>query len=271
MRSVKRFFRRRAELSSNEERRRSVQEDLQRHYAFPVRVVPAQTKGGFDEIYYVNRGREHIGVARVNSETRESNKKPILKDSVIVSLSAHERLRLEWNAYSVLYKQGLSPKPIWRNEIAIVCEWLPWERVSRRVIRDRASFWGIAEKVFHVTQQMHSCGIQHMDLNLGNLMINKEGTEIKVIDFEYGAARGMTKGQQRMYDYLRLINDFTRRRRGGKIVLSDPERFVSIVESFIVPDDINVCCGVLIENLKGIRKHKSLRRSLSIILPNLEN
>ena len=148
----------------------------------PVRLVPASTKGGYDEIYYAlraadgdTRGRptERFAVVRINSPFKVVDD-PIHPYDPGVPLDARGRLEREWNAYHALGPARLSPAGLWRSDTAIACSWLPADRVSRYLVQHRERVWDIADAAFALVHQMHALDVVHLDLNTGNLLIEPD-------------------------------------------------------------------------------------------------
>ena len=206
-----------------------------------VILKPAATKGGYDEIYYALRpdrdapgGRaiERFAVVRINSPYKTQND-PIHPYDPGVPLDAAGRLDREWNAYQVLGPLGLSPQALWRNDVAIACSWLEAKRVSRYLAKQRDQVWDIAQSAFALVTQMHEHGVVHLDLNLGNLLIDPSDKRLQVIDFEFGPAHWAQTDQQQAFDYLRLVEDFIKPRRGGGHIAQDPERLAQLLAQHV--------------------------------------
>ena len=235
MRSPLRWLARRKEIRQLSKRSSELEAELSSFLGEPVRLCPAKTKGGYDEIYTVYRGNICTALLRVNSPYR-AQKDPIGELEPILPLDGPGRLALEWSAYEKLYSAGLSPKPLWRACDAIACDYLPWDRASRHLINNRADLWSVIERIIPAIAQMHQLGVTHLDLNLGNILLEPNGSGVSLIDFEFGPKEWATLPQQQAFDYLRIINDCTRRRRGGEYMLRDTPRLAKLLTAH-VPDD----------------------------------
>ena len=236
MRSPLRWLARRKEIRQLSKRSSELEAELSSFLGEPARLRPAKSKGGYDEIYKVYRGNICTALLRVNSPYR-AQKDPIGELEPILPLDGPRRLALEWSAYEKLYSAGLSPKPLWRACDAIACDYLPWDRASRHLINNRADFWNVIERIIPAIAQMHQLGVTHLDLNLGNILLEPNGSGVSLIDFEFGPKEWATLPQQQAFDYLRIINDCTRRRRGGEYMLRDTPRLAKLLAAH-VPDDV---------------------------------
>lgn len=252
-----------------------IQELLSEHMKQPVYLKPGFGKRGQDEIYRALNDSKVVAMVRVE------NKSPLVSTSppkwtppkwdFRVRLDFHKRIEKEWNAYSVLSKKHLSPSTIWRNEIATACTYVDGKRASRQFVRVKKEFWELTDMIFEAVKQMHDCNIIHLDLNLGNILITKQTNNIAIIDFEFGPADWLSIAQQRACDYLCLLNEFSRKRRGGKIMLSNPDRMAQILGKYVRNEDKQVRLGSIIPQFKYLSPQHQLRQSLKVVFPNLEN
>jgi len=261
-------LRRRRELRLHLPEVLKIQLEMSEYFGGGVSLAPFDAKGGYDEIYYATLAGECFAVVRINSGFKVQNDPIGLWDAGI-PLGPKERLNLEWSAYQKMFPLGLSPEPLWRNEKSIACSWVDWERASRRLARDHKSFWMIAENILLAVNQMHRCGVMHLDLNLGNVLVNPKGCDVLIIDFEFGAADWVTQSQQRAFDYLRLINDFAKKRRGGDVFLSDIGRVILLLDSLVDSQDRSAELSFVFHKLKHLSAQPSLVSSLQRIFPNL--
>ncbi len=218
MRSLRKIFRRKSELKDNRRAMLHIQRLLSEHINQPIKLKPASGKSGQDQIYSVLNGRSTVAMVRVENKNRAKPDEPP-KWNFRTQLNLHDRIEKEWDSYEKLSAKNLSPKPLWRNDIAMACSRVDSERASRRFIRAKKDFWALVETIFDAVKEMHDCGITHMDLNLGNILIHPKTNGISIIDFEFGPAEWLTADQQRACDYLCLLNEFSRKRRGGKSCL----------------------------------------------------
>ena len=246
-----------------------VQQLICEHFTANIELKAASAKGGYDEIYNAIKDGQVFGVVRINSDFK-ADKDPIGQWDPGIPLNSTERLDYEWYAYKKLFPANLSPEPLWRNDTAIMCSWVDAERASERLIKDRKCFWTLAEKIFGAVATMHSLGVVHLDMNLGNILVKSDNFEITIIDFEFGPADWVSPSQQRAFDYLRLIDDFIKPRRGGKQMLADIERLVDILDKLVQPEDRCAELSVFLQKLKRLQSQKDLSKSLCRIFPNLE-
>lgn len=232
MRSPIRWLRRRSELARNEKRRAQIEAEFSAHVGVPLEVIPAPSKGGYDQIYFAIKDGKRFAVIRANSPHKVQSD-PIGPDDPGIPMDPATRLELEWNAYSKLFPLGLSPEPLWRTSDAIACSWIRWRRASRMLVKRRELTWNILTRVLHAIPRMHAAGVTHLDLNTGNFLVQKTGPGIAIIDFEFGPQAWVTLNQQQAFDYLTAINDFLKPRRGGDVILSDLPRLVELLDSAV--------------------------------------
>lgn len=264
---IKRFFQRKREIKLNIDRKKQIEESLSSHCNEKILLLPASHKGGNDQIYHAYSNGTVLFVVRVNNEHKISHE---IDSKIIKTIKPEERINFEWNVYNVLSQATLSPRAIWKNDFAVACEWFQWKRLSDRLKYDKSNFWSIVELVFGAISKMHKLGVVHLDLNLGNLLISETGDDVRIIDFEYIATEVLSSKQQRVYDFLTIINDFSRNRRGGKLLKKDKEKIAILLDKYLEKDESTVCCGALLPYLKWITKDADFLEYLTNIFPNLQ-
>lgn len=268
MRSPLRWFRRRSEFSLQTTRRLELEAEFSSFRGKDVYLVPASAKGGYDQIYHAMENGRRIAVVRVNSPHKKQTD-PVLPEDPAVPLHDKERLDLEWNAYTKLFPLGLSPEPIWRTTDAIACSWVRWRRASRMLVKRREMAWPILERALDAIRRMHAAGVIHLDLNTGNFLVQKTGPGISIIDFEFGPRPWINERQQMAFDYLLLINDFVKPRRGGMLILADLDRLYEVLER-TVPAQVRAAdLGFSLIRLKRMAAEPALRDMLERVFPRL--
>ncbi len=248
-----------------------VQESFSNYLNKSIQLKPAPGKSGADLIYFArDHRRMKFAVIRIENTGKATCNLP-LKWNFREQLSLQGRIDKEWNAYATMSPHGLSPSPLWKNEKAMACSFIEAQRASRRLINVKDEFWDIAESIFLAIQKMHECNITHMDLNLGNILIQPQSQNVYIIDFEFIAAAWLSPGQQRACDYLFLLNDFVRKRRGGKIMLKDPVRIANLLNIIIREEDKNEALGAITKQLNQLREQTDLLKALTIVFPNINS
>jgi hypothetical protein len=250
-------------------RRRELEAELSAHFQETVSLTPAKVKGGYDEIFWANRNGERFGVVRVNSPFKRQND-PIGPRDPAVPLAFQERLTREWEAYERLAPAGLAPRPLWRTHDAIACSWINWDRASILLTRRRENFWPLFGCALAGIRQMHQCGVVHLDLNWGNLLAPATGPGLAIIDFEFGPVHWVTREQQLAYDYLRLIDDSAKPRRGGRLLLADLTRMEQLLAEIVPAEARSARMGFVFEKLHRLKTGRRLRQRLARVFPNLE-
>lgn len=265
---ITRWLKRRRELAQLAPRMRELEAELSRALGPPVSLKPAATKGGYDEIFYVMQATARIAVLRVNSPFKE-NHDPVGPRDPGVPLGDKERLDREWTAYQRLAPSGLSPKPLWRGDGAIACSWLPWDRVSNLLKSPRDSFWPLMQRIIPAIAKMHELGVTHLDLNAGNILSEPGGIGIAFIDFEFGPQPWVTLAQQQAFDYLRLIDNCTKRRRGGAQMMSDLDCLLRLLETSVSTQAREADIAFSLEKLQLLAAQPLLCQRLRAIFPKL--
>lgn len=268
MKSPIRWIKRRCELFKHSLRRMDVEHEFGAACGYPVKLVAAPTKGGYDEIYYALNQRKRFAVVRINSPYKTQNDPVSLRDPGI-PLDANGRLEHEWNVYHKLTKEHIAPRPLWKSDHAIACSWINWQRASIWLTKYRRDFWSIAERIFPAVAKMHQCGVTHLDLNLGNILVEPNGPGVIIIDFEFGPADWVSKDQQKAFDYLRLLDDCVKPRRGGRQLLADLDRMEDILNRCVDKSCRHTDLTFVFAKLKRLTTRPQLCETLRKIFQNL--
>jgi serine/threonine protein kinase len=138
------------------------------------------------------------------------------------------------------------------------------------VVRDRQTFWPLIEAILPGISRMHRCGVTHLDLNLGNILVDPRTSKIAFIDFEFGCRATVTIPQQQAYDYLRLIDECLRPRRGGKQLLNEMDRLVGGLRGCVDGAVREADLSGFLEKLRRLAAHAELCQKLRTVFPHLE-
>lgn len=160
-----------------------------------------------------SRGRDSIYVARTSDGIAGALRvvNPYLRRKALgagmpfETLPVTERLDREWHCYAAGAKVGLTPRPVWRGEDALLCEYIRGERLSDRLSARPQEFWPLIVAGTRAIAALHCTGVTHMDASLANMVAESETERIVLIDFEYGPRQGLSAAEQRAYDHLRLL------------------------------------------------------------------
>ncbi|PLX98576.1 MAG: hypothetical protein C0622_11590 [Desulfuromonas sp.] len=269
MKSLKKILKRHKELKLNLARVAEIEQAMTQHLGVSVRLKPAAGKAGQDQIYRAFNGREAFAMVRVENRNRELPGGPA-KWSFRQRLDLAQRLEAEWRAYEKLSAIALAPQPLWRNDVAMACSLIVAERGAKRFIGVGQDFWMLAEMVFSGVQKMHDCDITHMDLNLGNVLIDEKAGRLSFIDFEFTAADWVSPAQQRICDYFILINEFCRKRRGGNVMLGEPEKMAELLLRYLREEDRKAALGKLFPQFERLSREEGLREQLRTVFPGLD-
>ena len=263
-----RWFRRRAELKNVEPRRKALEAELASVLGAACSLVPARSKGGYDQIWHAVSGGARRAVVRMNNPHKAKHE-PVDPRLPLHAVAPAARLAREWEAYGRLFPLGLSPQPLWRTDDAIACSWVDWGRASEALIQKRSRIWPLAAALFPAVRRMLDAGVVHLDLNLGNLLFAPDGSAVAMIDFEYGPAAWVSPAQQQAFDYLRLIDDLLRTRRGGGLVLAEPDRLVALVREAVSAQAGAAQMGFSLAKLRNLAGQPDFCARLSNVFPNL--
>ena len=226
--SLIRFLKERRLRREFEPLRARLQEELSQALQQPCQLLPAAGKGGYDRLFYVETKGQRFAMMRVKNN-QAGAAAASSAEALRRALTADERLDYEWAAYTALSPKRLSPQPLWRTQEAIVASYHPFPRASEMLKADEQMVWTLLPHLFALVRGMHALQLVHMDLNLGNILVAPYSHEMMVIDFEYAPVSTLTFEQARLCDYLRVINDLLRPRRGGRAIQKDFDRFTELL------------------------------------------
>ena len=206
MRAVKRWYHRKIADMKIYPRSLEVAGLLQTH--FDLEDMPHLRRAGtagHDNNYFVEHPADgHVmGVLRlVNPHRTRPNPKA---DQPFIFEQPAARLEREWNAYARGSDLGLTPKPLWRTDDALLCEYLPYTTLLRLQEDDPYKSWEIIVHAAQRIRDLHTTGITHMDICLANMLSDENLAPAVFVDFEYAPAFHISPALQRTYDHLRLI------------------------------------------------------------------
>ncbi len=270
MRSPARILKKIYQLYKLNPRRRELENEISAALGREIRLHAKPTKSrDRSSIYWAKNDGRNVGILRLLNPYFEPGPIPPNDSSPRYLLPMKYRLAHEWDAYSLLHPIGLSPEPIWHCKDATMGSHVDWPRVSNQLIANPDRFWRIMERVIPTLRSMHDLGIFHMDLNMGNILADEDGDGIMFIDFEYAGAVGLTPPQQKAFDYLQMISNTTRRRRGGDVLRADTDRMASLLDASIDTDTRNADLVFATNTLAKIDAIPGLHDSLKSVFTNL--
>lgn len=158
---------------------------------------------GQDSIYIVYCDDVPKAVLRLANPHRKEKKMDMAMP--YIPLPAAKRLLQEWHAYEQGADKGLTPHPLWRCNDAIVCKFLPYSRLHSELLESPNNFWQLIVLASQRLSELHKIGLVHMDASLANILTDPSKDHLVFVDFEYGPNMILNTGQQRAYDYLRLL------------------------------------------------------------------
>ena len=200
MRALSGFVRREYANLRISGRKRRLIEQLSDHFGRPVSLHRAGARG-WDSVFVVKDKHRNVGALRLsNPHLRRKAPSP---DMPFIMLNNAERLSREWRCFAVAGPAGITPRPLWRDSDALMCEFVDGPRLSDRLSQVPSSFWELLVRTSRALGALHALGITHMDASLANTI--EAGDGCRLIDFEYGPRADITLEQQMAYDHLRLL------------------------------------------------------------------
>jgi len=159
---------------------------------------------GRDVVCLARCGNRPAGVLRVTLATAQPAERRKREDLPFVPLAPEAKIEREWHAYAAGFERGLTPRPLWRNGHALLCAYVDGVPLKREADQGLVTHLTLAIQALPGIARLHQAGLTHMDMSLSNILRDGEGRD-RFVDFEYGAAEGITLEQQCLYDYLRLL------------------------------------------------------------------
>ena len=202
MRSLKRWFKTRYADIRNYHRRVAVADEISGLLGVPVELEKSGNRGQ-DDIYFVNSNQDKTGVLRLYNPHKKQRFFP--EGYPFKILPFESRLEQEWHAYQTGYPLGLTPKPLWKDRDAILCEYLPYTTLHKIMLSNPGLSWELINKASRRLQDLHAAGITHMDASLANILTDSNCRHLVFIDFEFSPANGLSFRLQKLYDHLRLL------------------------------------------------------------------
>jgi len=184
-------------------RRRAVAQELQGALKLPPVRLKKTGNRGHDSNYIVSTKDGIVGILRLVNPHRHRPSPPA--SSPMALPAAAERLQHEWQCLAAGAAAGLTPKPLWRADDALLCAYLPYKSLQEKFERRKESGWELAAAACRRIAALHALGVTHMDMSMSNVLASADGNHLAFIDFEYGPAPGLPVAAQRLFDHLRLI------------------------------------------------------------------
>lgn len=159
---------------------------------------------GQDVVYYALRDNTPVAVLRITLPAAAAARAALPTNLPFIPLDSRSKIEREWSAYTTGFVASLTPQPLWHNDFAILCSYINGTSLYQMFSQGHSPLTLITDALPHIAA-LHQSGTTHMDMSPANILIEKETGRTLFIDFEYGAAPGLTLEQQQLYDYLRLL------------------------------------------------------------------
>lgn len=264
MRALKRFVKKQKKIHRAKKYVSQTKDQLEHLFAKKIRL---SLKGGAgrDLVYIVidKTSNKRIAVLRVGIDgNKEYVEKP---NRPYTQLSAKQTIEREHEIYLKLSQNNLSPKPIWMSDDHnVLCnEYLDATNFFEHINHDQSAFWDYALKAAQSIQKLHNANVTHMDMSFHNILIDRE-SNLYFIDFEYVSGKKMNVMEQRLYDYLRLIESYYKF-LPEKIIYSDGLHayLKNLEEIFADCNDLNeTSLDKFSESIMRISKNKHFNETL---------
>jgi hypothetical protein len=173
---------------------------------FKLSKLPCLKRKGinkFSNNYLVFDGKTTLGILRMDDPHNPRKPLPSEKPYAAI-LDTRERIEHEWRCYEAGASQRLTPKPLWRSGNALMCEYLPYDRLLKNIKKHPDQAWDDLLSATRAIGKLHAAGIIHLDCWPQNIFKSPDGNHY-FVDFEYRPAPFMSLAAQRVYDYLRMI------------------------------------------------------------------
>lgn len=210
--------------------RKRLQSEFGMYLREPCFLVPAPGVRGFDRFYYVEVKGKRIALMRVKNALRDAEFSS-KGHSVFWTLNATERLDYEWSCYTRLAQKNLSPRPLWRSPEVTVSAYYPYQRASEILRENPEQVWLLLPRLFSLIREMHAEKQVHMDLNLGNILVDPQTLACLVIDFEFVPAEGLSFEAACLFDYCRVLSDLLLPHYCGVVLEHSEQKFLEILRN----------------------------------------
>lgn len=158
---------------------------------------------GRDSIFEVLHNGEAVGMARLAHRKRANN--DIDEDKPYRRIAPEQRIAYEWSCCEKGAPENLTPKPLWHGESGIMVSRHPGTSFDNYFFDNPEKFWDYVMRTNMALHKWHQMGMSHMDASLSNVVGDFDLKDAWLIDFEYQPAPNLTFGQQKAYDFLRLV------------------------------------------------------------------
>jgi len=202
MRVIKRWIRYQYAEHRIADRRNAIGNQLADVLGGQIRFQHSGNRGQ-DSIYVIHC--DDVPKAMLRLVNPHRRKKEMDMTMPYIPLPSADRLLREWQAYEVGAIRGLTPRTLWKCDDAILCDYLPYDSLHNELLKNPDNFWQLILLASQRLSELHKTGITHMDASLANILSDSSKKHLVFIDFEYGPNMSVNIGQQRAYDYLRLL------------------------------------------------------------------
>ena len=202
MRALKRFIRQKVREHKNKPFVKKFKQDLEAEFGQGIELKQGGSRGR-DSIFKVSLNGEILGVGRLITQEQAHTQVPAEQPYQRIDMS--KRIDYEWECCEAGYQQNLTPKPLWKNDNAILVSHCPGESFQNYFLKNPEKCWDYVLRASQALHAWHQLGRSHMDSNISNIMGDPDCKDAFLIDFEYVAGADVNFAQQKAFDYLRLI------------------------------------------------------------------
>jgi tRNA A-37 threonylcarbamoyl transferase component Bud32 len=203
MRGVQRLTRNLRSEWYNRARKAEVRRSVQSLVGEPVTFSLSGSRGA-DSIFVIkNLLEKKIGVLRLLNPYRKL--KTTIEGAPYVVLEGSDRIARELKSYELGSSLGLTPKVIWAEKDALLCEYFAGYSGFELYQCGKLDAVRLMDLGWQTLRSAHDIGLTHMDASIQNILISGDFETAKLVDFEFGAADHMTFNDQCVYDFLRYL------------------------------------------------------------------
>ncbi len=203
MRRFKRLIRRLLSEWRNRKRKAEVTIKISKVIGEPVTLSPSGSRGA-DSIFLVKkRSGKKVGVLRLVNPFRKQ--KTTIENAPYIVLDGYGRIARELKSYNFGASQELTPKVLWSDEDAILCEYFAGKSALELYQEGILSDVQLIDVGWRVLKSLHDVGVTHMDASIQNILISNDLKTVKLVDFEFDAIASLSFEHQCCYDFLRYL------------------------------------------------------------------
>lgn len=217
--------------------------------------------GGADINFLIKKNRRTFAMMRLAiTDKKDTNSFPIQRFEI------KKRIAYEKRAYKYGGTLGITPKLLYFCDECTVCEYIEGKSAYNIIKKDPSKGWELLAELFPLYHRLHCENIVHLDATLKNIFFDTKINQFKLVDFEYYPNSTVTLKQQKLYDYLKLL-EYTLRFIPQK-EQENYDIFLPILDCVLKDyrnEDMSLLC-LTIKNLENFPIFKFIKNRYNITL-----